>query len=159
VIALGRAPKLKRPRLGREAGAAAEQRFDVELSAELVPQLLAAAVMDPCEQLVCGEAEGHRRKELKCRRLFVEVPFVGMEHIGDARADGIEGFERTHQRAGRKDFDLDAAGGRNADHLRQTHRVGVEARRVCGPVGHHLQLPNSLRDSGRRKAQAGARYH
>ena len=61
-----------------------------------------------------------------------------MEHVGDAGAYGIEGFEWTHQRAGRKDFDFDAAGGGNADHLRQTHRVGVEARRVCGPVGDHF---------------------
>jgi hypothetical protein len=101
---------------------------------------------------ICGEAEGHRRKERERRRFLLEIPFVRMEHVGDAGAYCIEGFEWTHQRAGRKDLDFDAAGCRNTDRLRQTHGVGVEARRVCGPVGHHLQLPNSLRDRGRRKA-------
>jgi hypothetical protein len=131
----------------------AEKRLDVELAAELVPQLLAAAVMNPCEQLVCGKAEGHRRIELKRWGFLVEIPFVRMEHVGHAGAYGIEGFERTHQRADRKDLDFDTAGGRNADRLREADCAGVKAGRTFGPVGHHLQLSNSLRDRGRGKAR------
>src|SRR5262249_56124657 len=51
---------------------------NVELTAERVPQLLATAVLDPCKQLVCSEAKGHRREETECRRLFFPVIFCRM---------------------------------------------------------------------------------
>ena len=62
-----------------------EERLDVELAAERIPQLLTAAVLDPREQLVCGEAEGHRpQKKLKRRRLLFEVALERVIHVGDA---------------------------------------------------------------------------
>jgi hypothetical protein len=81
-------------------GVGAKQRLDVELSGEHVPQLLAAAVLDPSEQFVRGEAEGNRCEEMKRRGLLFEIAFVRMIHVGDAGAYRIESFERTDERPG-----------------------------------------------------------
>ena len=90
------------------------------------------------------------------RRLLFEVALERVIHVGDAGPDRVEGLERAHQRAGRKNLDLDAAAGRGADRLRETDRAAVKARRTLGPVGHHLQLSDSLRDRGRREARGRA---
>jgi hypothetical protein len=76
-----------------------------------------------------------------------------MIHVGHAGTYRVEGFERAHERAGRKHLDLDAPAGRDADRLREPNRVGVKARRPLGPIRHHLQLSDSLRDRGRRETQ------
>ena len=89
-------------------GAAAEQRLDVELSAERVPQLLAAAVLDPCEQFVRGETKGMAEKKWSAGDFACEVALERVIHVGDAGPDRVEGLERAHQCAGRKDLDLDA---------------------------------------------------
>ena len=64
-------------------GAGAEERLDVELAAERVPQLLTAAVLDPREQLVSGEAKGQRREEMERRRLLFEITFVASSRLRD----------------------------------------------------------------------------
>src|SRR5215467_13455524 len=50
----------------------AKQRLDVQLPGERVPQVLAAAVLDPGEQFVRGKAEGNRCEEMKRGRLLFE---------------------------------------------------------------------------------------
>jgi hypothetical protein len=62
----------------------------------------------------------------------------------------------AHERAGRKNLDLDAAAGRGTDRLRKTNGAGVKARQSFGPVGHHLQLSDALGDRGRREAHGRA---
>ena len=89
---------------------------------------------------------------MQCPRLLLEVAFERMVHVSDAGPDRVEGLERAHKRAGRKYLDLDAAAGRGADRLGEANCAGVKARRALGPVGHHLQLPDSLRNRGRREA-------
>src|ERR1700730_15957005 len=81
-----------------------------------------------------------------------------MIHVGDARADRIEGFERTHQRARWKYFDLDGAGGRNADHLRQTHRVGVEPGVSAGQsvTIFSCRIPCAIAGAGKLKPAPAA---
>jgi hypothetical protein len=77
-------------------------------------------------------------------------------HVGDTGFYRVEGLERAHERPGWKNLDFDAATGRGADRLRQTNRARVKARRSFGPVGHHLQLSDTLRNRGRREAQGRA---
>jgi hypothetical protein len=72
-------------------------------------------------------------------------------HVGETGADRVEAFERTNERTGRKNFDFDASAGRSADGLRETNRAGVMAC-IFGPVGHHLELAEALRDCGRWEA-------
>src|SRR5262249_13495877 len=110
----------------------AEKRLDVELPAERIPQLLTAAILHPREQFVRGEAEWDGCKETECRRLLFPIIIGGVIHIGKTGADRIENFECTHERAGRKDLDVNAAIARDADPLRQTFRTGLKARRSCG---------------------------
>jgi hypothetical protein len=137
---------------------AAEERLDVELVAERVPQILSAAVVDPRKQFVCGESERNCVvKKIERRRLLFEVALGRMIHVGDAGPYRVEGFERAHQCAGRKNLDLDAAAGRIADRLREANRAGLKARRTFRPIGHHLQLSDSLCDRGRWEAQGSTR--
>jgi hypothetical protein len=77
-------------------------------------------------------------------------------HVGDTGAYRVEGFEWAHERAGRKNLDLDAAASGDADHLRQPNRASVKARRTVGPVGYHLQLSDALCDRRRREIQGRA---
>jgi hypothetical protein len=126
------------------------------LPAERVPQLLSAAVLHPREQLVRGEAKGYAREEIEGRRLVFEVSFVRVIHVGDAGPDRVEGFERADKCAGRKNLDLDTSARGIADRLRETDRHGMNTWRCVGPVGHHLQLSDSLRDGGRGKGQGRA---
>ena len=60
-----------------------------------------------------------------------------MIHIGNTGADRVEAFERTNERTGRKNLNLDASPGRSADGPRETNRAGVKAC-IFGPIGHHL---------------------
>src|SRR5205807_9393362 len=62
-------------------GVEAEERLDVELAAERVPQLLTAAVVDPGEQLVCGEAKGDGREKIERWRLLFEVVVDRVIHV------------------------------------------------------------------------------
>src|ERR1700738_153153 len=105
------------------------------LTAERVPQLLTATIVDPREPLARGEAKGCRRKELERPRLLCEVTFERMIHVGNTGPDRVEGFERAHERASRKYLDIDAAAGRRADRLRETNCAGVRTRRGFRPVG------------------------
>src|SRR5207245_206470 len=57
-------------------GVEAEERLDVELATERVPQLLTATVLDPREQLVCSEAKRHGREKIEPRRLLFKVVLV-----------------------------------------------------------------------------------
>jgi hypothetical protein len=59
-------------------------------------------------------------------------------HVSDTSSDRIEGFERVHETARRKNFDLDPPTGGSFDRLRETNRHGMNTRRHVGPVGHHL---------------------
>ena len=79
-----------------------------------------------------------------------------MIHVGDTSPDRVERFERANERTGRKYLDLDASPGRVADRLCEANCAGVKARHVLGPIGHHLQLSDSLRDGGRREAHGRA---
>jgi hypothetical protein len=78
-----------------------------------------------------------------------------MIHVGNTGTYRIKGLERAHQRPDRKHLDFDAAAGRGADRLRETNRAGVKAREPVRSVGHHLQLPDSLRD--RRRGEGHGR--
>jgi hypothetical protein len=75
-------------------------------------------------------------------------------HVGDARPDGIKRLERAYQSAGGKDFDVDPSPRRIADRPRETNRAGLIAWRSFQSVGHHLELPDSLRDGGSRETRA-----
>src|SRR4029077_8320928 len=55
------------------AGVETQERFDVELPAEQIPQLLPAAVMHPSKQLVRGEAERDSGEKMKSRRLSFPI--------------------------------------------------------------------------------------
>jgi hypothetical protein len=79
-----------------------------------------------------------------------------MVHVSDTGPYRVKGLERAHQRAGRKNLDFDAFSRRGTDRLRKANRTGVKTWRTVGPVGHHLQLPNSLRNRGCREAQGRA---
>jgi hypothetical protein len=96
-------------------------------------------------QLICGESKGNRREEAKRRRLLFKVSFERMIHVGDAGTHRVEGFERSDKSTGRKNLDFDAP-----------NRAGLLARRTFGPVGHHLQLSDPLRDRGRWKSECRA---
>src|SRR5215510_10907411 len=135
----------------------AEKRLDVELPAERIPQLLTAAILDPREQFVRGEAERDGCEETECRRLLFPIIISRVIHIGKTGPDRIENFECTNERACRKDLDVNAAIARGADPLRQTIRAGLKPRRPCGPGGHHLQLSESLSDGWCREDQCRAR--
>ena len=111
--------------------------------------------MDPREQLVCGKSEGDGGKELKCLRPLLEVAFKRMVHVSDAGPNRVEGLERAHQRAGRKNLDLDVI-GRGGNRLGETDGAGLQARHIFRPVGYHLQLSKSLRDGGRWESQSRA---
>src|SRR5262245_2697675 len=115
-------------------GVGAKQRLDVELPSERVPQLLTAAVLDPGEQFVCGEAEGNRCEEMKRGRLLFEIAFVRMVHVGDSGTDRVEGFERAYERSGEKNLYLDAPAGRPRPSARNAlrwdkSRAGLRASR------------------------------
>jgi hypothetical protein len=75
-----------------------------------------------------------------------------MIHISDPGSHRVEGLERAHQRAGRENFDFDAASGRGADCLREAHRARMKARCTFRPVGHQLELAQAPRDRGRWEA-------
>ena len=78
-----------------------------------------------------------------------------MIHVGGTSTDRVERFERADERAGRIYFDFDAATGRLTYRLRETNRTALQARRPLWPVGHHLELTDSLRD--RRRGEGHGR--
>src|SRR5262249_10809572 len=149
-----RSDLMREPPAHLATGIGAEQRLDVELTAERVPQLLAAAVMDPREQLICGEAIGDCCEELERRGLLYEVTFIRMIHVGDTGAYRFEVFERADKPSGQKNLYFDAPSGRGLDRLCETNCAWVKAG-TFGPVGHHLELSYSLRNRGRRENSGG----
>jgi hypothetical protein len=72
-------------------------------------------------------------------------------HVGDASGYCVKCFECAHERTGRKNLDFNASSCRGTNRLRKANRTGVKTWRTVGPVGHHLQLPNSLRNRGAGK--------
>jgi hypothetical protein len=48
-----------------------------------------------------------------------------MVHVSDTGPYRVKGLKRAHQRAGRKNLDLDAPGRIVADRMRETDRAGV----------------------------------
>jgi glutamate carboxypeptidase len=84
------------------------------LPAERIPQLLTAAILDPPEQFVRGEAERDGCEETECRRLLFPIIISRVIHIGKTGSDCIENFECTNERAAREDLDVNAAIARGA---------------------------------------------
>src|SRR5262245_2318124 len=80
---------------------------------------------------------------------FFPIVLARVIHISDTGPDRVEGFERANERAHREHLNANATIARGGDPLRQTLRAGLKPRRPRGPLGHHLQLSESLSD-GRR---------
>src|SRR5262245_53911790 len=80
-----------------------------------------------------------------------------MIHVGDAGTDRVEGFERADECSRQEDLDLDASSSRRLDGLREANSAWVEAGQTLRPIGHHLQVPDALRDRGCREAQGCGR--
>src|SRR5262245_2484986 len=108
-------------------GVEGEQRLDVELAAERVPQLLTTAVLDPCEQFGRGEAERDRCEKIERRGLLFPIVLARVIHVGDASRDRVEGLERANERAGREHLDGDAAIACDGNPLRQTIGAGLKS--------------------------------
>ena len=77
-----------------------------------------------------------------------------MEHVGDAGADRVEGLERAHERAGREHFDPDATAAGSPIVCARRTALAWRPGSPCGPVGHHLELAQPLRE--RREPESSA---
>src|SRR5262249_32567438 len=82
-------------------------------------------------------------------------------HVRNALRYRIESFERAHKCVGREHLNLDTTLGHFLNRLRQPTRGGKQARHGVRPVGHHLQLSDSLCDCGRweTEGRAGGRHY
>src|SRR5262245_23581183 len=147
-----RSDLMREPPAHLAAAARAKQRLDVELAAELIPQLLPSAVLYPGYQLVGGEAERNGREEIQRWRLACEVALERMIHVDEATAHRLECFERAYECASREDLDLDAPAARLLDGACDASRAGLQTRHVRGPVRHQFELANSLGNCRRREA-------
>ena len=150
---LERVDLLVEPAAPLDARVSGHQRLQVEAGAELVPELLAARMVDPGVDLGRGQPEGNRGEEVEGLGLALPVVLGGVVHVRRALRDGIEGFEGRHQLAGGEQLDRDAPFGPVGDAVGEALRAGAEAGEVLRPRGDHLELSRPLRD--RRRGEAG----
>ena len=120
------------------AGVTHRERLEVVVGVELVPQLLAAAVVQPGVGLGGGHAEGHGGKELRSRDLAPPVVGSGVAHLGGSLGHGVKDLHRRYHLAGTMDPDLHASAGHPLDALCQIVGSGAEGRKVLGPGRHHV---------------------
>src|SRR5439155_9233289 len=139
------------------AGIAAHERLEAEPCAQLVPQGLTTAVIDPRVDLRGREAERNVAKVRERRGATRPGDFRGVVHVGKAGRHRIERFERADQLTGCEDLDVQPATGERRDRLRDTLGAGLEARQGLGPDRDHLELARALRDRGRRKGRCRGR--
>src|SRR5262249_22136931 len=97
---------LREPAAHLHASIRGHQRLDTELGIDLVPQLLAAAEVNPRAQLVGGHAVRPRGEEIQPLRLAAEVTFVALIDICDAGRNSIESLQSSHKTARRINSDL-----------------------------------------------------
>ena len=91
------------------------QIVGVELLAELVDQLLPAAVIEPGVLLARVEAERRRAEQRPGRILADVVVERGVAHLDRAVLHRVERLQRRHDLAGGKDLDLELVVGRLRD--------------------------------------------
>jgi hypothetical protein len=84
-------------------------RHHAEGGVDLVPQLDAAAVVQPAVDALEVQAEGHGGEVLRRRGLAGPEVAVGVVHLHRAGAHRVEAFEGGHQFAGAEDLDVQPA--------------------------------------------------
>ena len=119
------------------------------LGVDLVPQLVAAAVPLPGQELADTRAERHRGEE--CRRGI----FTGViarrrpARLDRSLGDRIEALERGNQRAGLEELDFELASGHALDVLREAHTGRAKVRERAAEGALHLPADSFL-GAGRR---------
>jgi len=108
-------------------GIAAHQRLEAESGAQLIPQRLTAAVVDPGIDLGGGEPERHVAKVRERGGTAGPRDFRGVVHVGKARRNRVEGFERPDQLTGCEYLDVEPAAGKRADRCRDTFGARLQA--------------------------------
>ena len=115
-------------------------RHHVEGRVDLVPQLDAAAVVEPAVHALEVEAERHGGEVLRGEGLAGPEVAVGVVHLDGALRHGVEAFERRDQLAGGEMLDLEPALRHGVDHLDEVGRAAgalhVEGRAGAIGVGH-----------------------
>ena len=79
--------------------------LDVEVGGKFVPQLLAAAIVDPGIGLVSGEPVRHGGEEIEGLGLGLPVVLGGVIDVGGAGGYRVEGLEGGHQLAATEHLD------------------------------------------------------
>src|SRR5262249_46825471 len=110
-----RAP-LRDPPPNLRAGVRTQRGLDVDPAAQLVPQFLPAAPMNPGSHFVGGEAKRHRGKEIETRGPLLPVILSGMIHVRDAARAGIEHLEGAAKLSPTENLDFKAPFGINPHH-------------------------------------------
>jgi hypothetical protein len=122
------------------AGVAAGHGHHAEGRVDLVPQVDAAAVVEPAVHALEVHAEGHGGEVLRGEGLAGPEVAVGVVHLHRAGAHRVEAFEGRDQLAGAEDLDVQPAARHLADALGQVggraRAVHVERRALAVGRGH-----------------------
>jgi hypothetical protein len=122
------------------------------LGREVVPQLLAAAVIDPGVGLGSGEAVRHGGEEVEGLGLALEVVLGREVHVGVALGDGVEHLERGHEFAAVVQFEPQLAFAGFVDTLDDPVGGRAQTGEILGKRSHEFQFPNALRKCRAREA-------
>jgi hypothetical protein len=141
------------------AGVAAGHGHHAEGRVDLVPQLDAAAVVEPAVHALEVQAEGHGGEVLRGEGLAGPEVAVGVVHLHRAGTHRIEALERRDQLAGAEDLDVQPPARHLADALGQVggraRAVHVEGRALAVGAGH-LPVEGLLGGCDGRHGHCGA---
>ncbi len=128
---------LAEPAAHRHAGIARHERLRAEPGIELVPERLAAAMLDPGHVLEGGQAEGHGEEELGDRHLAGPEDRRRVAELGHPLAHRVQHLEGRHELTGGMELDLDGTAAHGLDALAEPTCGDPRPRQVLRPGGHH----------------------
>ena len=114
-------------------GVSGREGLETEFAVELVPELLAAAVVHPGVVLLRDQAAGHGAEERDGRMLGGPVARRPMEHVRLPFPDRIETLERGHELASGVQLDGQPPFGRCRDLVGEELCAGSETGEVFRP--------------------------
>ena len=119
------------------AGAAGHEGLEAEGGVELVPQRLAAAMLDPGDMLERGQAPGNGGEVGGGTGLAGPVDGGAVAHLGDTGVHGVEHLKAGHEFARGVELDGETAAAHGGDPLGQAAGVHAGTGQVARPGGDH----------------------
>ena len=129
-------------------GVSGREGLEAEFAVELVPELLAAAVVHPGIVLPWDQAAGHSAEERDGWMLVGPVARRRMEHVRLPFPDRIEALERRHELTGGVQLDGQPPFGRRRNLVGNALCAGSQPREVLRPRRDELQFTQLPTDAG-----------